>query len=116
MVGIDIIDVNKIRKLIDKWGEKFINRVFSRAEQDYCEEKKNKFQCYAVRFAAKESFYKAYNHLYGWKALEIITKGTIPYIRVLNESLRDEIKKYKINLSISHIENIGIALVILTVK
>lgn len=115
MIGVDIVNVNKMRNLIERWGSKFIDRVFSNLEQNYCEKRENKYQCYSVRFAAKESFYKAYNHPYGWKALEVIT-GKKPYIHILDEKLKDEMIGYEINISVSHIDNIGIALVILTHK
>ncbi len=116
MIGIDIVKVNRVESLIDRWGRGFIDRIFTPAEQEYCEDKRNKNQCYAVRFAAKESFYKAFNHSYGWKALEVINNGVEPHIHILDERLKSEVMKYKINLSISHIEDIGIALVLLSVK
>jgi len=113
MIGVDIVDIERMGEMIDRWGETFVDRVFSQDEQEYCESKGNKNQCYAVRFAAKESFYKSYNHTYGWKALEVVSGGK-PSIRIIDERLKKEIKKYKINLSISHTKNLGIALVVLT--
>ncbi len=113
MIGIDIINIDKIKRIIDKWGEKFLNRVFSQKEIKYCNNKKNNYQCYAVRFAVKESFYKAYNHPYGWKAIEISTCRK-PNISILDKRLKKEINGYKIKLSTSHIKNIGIAIVSLS--
>lgn len=113
MIGIDIINIDKIESIIDKWGGIFLNRVFSQKEIEYCKNKKNKYQCYAVRFAVKESFYKAYNHSYGWKAIEI-SSCRKPSINILDERLKKEINNYKIGLSISHIKNIGIAIVSLS--
>jgi phosphopantetheine--protein transferase-like protein len=113
MIGIDIINIDKIERIIDKWGEKFLNRVFSHEEIEYCKKKKNKYQCYAVRFAVKESFYKAYNHSYGWKAIEM-SPSRKPSINILDKRLEKEINNFKIRLSTSHLKNIGIAIVSLS--
>jgi len=113
MIGIDIINIDKIARIIDKWGEKFLNRIFSQKEIEYCENKKNSYQCYAVRFAVKEAFYKAYNHIYGWKAIEM-SSCRKPGVNILDERLKREIDNFKIKLSTSHIKNIGIAIVSLS--
>ena len=56
-VGCDIIEVSRIAKLID--DDKFLHRIFSNVEIEYCEGKANKAQNYAARFAAKEALFKA---------------------------------------------------------
>lgn len=58
-IGIDIIEVNRIEKALDKHPERFRSRTFTEREVAYCEKKKNKFQHYAARFAAKEAAMKA---------------------------------------------------------
>lgn len=58
--GIDIIEINRIKKAIDKWDKRFIQKVYTSNEIDYCESKNSlKYQHYAVRFAAKEAVSKA---------------------------------------------------------
>ncbi|MBN1223867.1 MAG: holo-ACP synthase [Candidatus Aminicenantes bacterium] len=57
-IGTDIIEVARIKKLIDG-QERFKKRIFTASEIAYCERKKNKAQNYAARFAAKEAFLKA---------------------------------------------------------
>lgn len=56
--GIDIIEVKRIKKIIQQ-NKTFLRRVFSDKEISYCEKKKNKYEHYAVRFAAKEAVLKA---------------------------------------------------------
>ncbi|MDD5259802.1 MAG: holo-ACP synthase [bacterium] len=56
--GIDIIETKRIKKVIAS-NKTFLKRVFTVREIDYCEGKANKFQHYAVRFAAKEAILKA---------------------------------------------------------
>jgi holo-[acyl-carrier protein] synthase len=57
-VGIDIVEIKRIRTLAKK-NSKFLKRVFSDAEIKYCNSKKQKWQHFAVRFAAKEAVWKA---------------------------------------------------------
>ncbi len=64
-LGIDIIEIDRIKKSIEKYGERFLNKVFTTEEIKYCDAKFNKYQHYAARFAAKEAVYKALAS--GWK-------------------------------------------------
>jgi holo-[acyl-carrier protein] synthase len=57
--GVDIVKIARIEALFTRQGKKFLDRVFTRAEQDYCGSKRMKFEHYAARFAAKEAFIKA---------------------------------------------------------
>ena len=58
--GVDIIEISRIEKAIERQGEKFLQTVYTENEIQYCESHKtNKFQHYAARFAAKEALYKA---------------------------------------------------------
>ena len=57
--GIDIIDINRIRKVIDNYGNRFIKRCFSISEIERSEKRKNSVESYAKRYAAKEACAKA---------------------------------------------------------
>lgn len=58
--GIDLVKIERIEKIIKRWGDNFIFRIFTPLEIEYCEKKKgNKFQSYAGKFAAKEALLKA---------------------------------------------------------
>ena len=57
-IGIDIIEVNRIKKFISKKKD-FLERVFTKKELKYCLGKKNQYQRLAVRFAAKEAVWKS---------------------------------------------------------
>ncbi len=73
--GIDLIKIERIEKIIKKWGDNFTSRVFTLLEREYCEKKKgNKYQSYAGRFAAKEALLKALGlglREANWKEIEI---------------------------------------------
>ncbi len=57
--GIDIIDINRIRKVIDKYGDRFKKRCFSSSEIERSENRKKSVESYAKRYAAKEACAKA---------------------------------------------------------
>ncbi len=58
--GIDIIEVARIKKALEAWGEKFLKRVFTDKELDYAKTKKFSHETLAARFACKESVLKAF--------------------------------------------------------
>ncbi len=58
-LGVDLISVERVRKAMERSGERFKNRVFTAAEQAYCDAMKMKNQHYAARFAAKEAVMKS---------------------------------------------------------
>ncbi|MFH1050867.1 MAG: holo-ACP synthase [bacterium] len=59
-IGTDIIEIERIEKSIGQYGERFLKRIFTDTEINYCEQfKEKKYLHYAARFAAKESFSKA---------------------------------------------------------
>lgn len=57
--GIDVIEIGRIQQAMDRYGERFLNRVFLQAEQVYCKRKRNAAESFAARFAAKEAAAKA---------------------------------------------------------
>jgi holo-[acyl-carrier protein] synthase len=57
--GVDICEVARVRDAIERFGERFLKRIFTAAEREYCESKRNRIERYAARFAAKEAAMKA---------------------------------------------------------
>ena len=118
--GIDIIEVDRIKKAIEDTGENFIQRVYTEQEIKYCESKnKNKYQHYAARFAAKEATFKAISTLLkdkysiSWKNVETINddngKPEIKFISLTKE-LEEELDKIvSIDVSISHLKEYAVA-------
>ena len=86
--GTDIIEISRIKKDIEELGKRFIDRIYTQKEIDYCEAKKNqKYQSYAVRFAAKEAIYKTLSGFidfeYSWKDFEILNDANgKPYVKL----------------------------------
>jgi holo-[acyl-carrier protein] synthase len=117
-IGTDIVEVARIAKSIEKTA--FKERVFSKIEIIYCENKKNKAESFAARFAAKEAFFKALGT--GWRGgmafneVEIIndTLGN-PSINVLGKTAKIIAKKNikTIHVSLSHIKQLAMATIVL---
>ena len=76
--GIDITEVPRIREAIQRHGERFLQRIFTEGEIQYCESKVNRVARYAARFAAKEAGMKAigtgWNHGVRWRDIEVARK------------------------------------------
>jgi len=74
--GIDIAEVPRIRQSIERFGDRFLQRVFTDREIRYCDSKANRFERYAARFAAKEAAMKAlgtgWNHGVRWRDCEVV--------------------------------------------
>ena len=120
--GIDIIDINRIRKVIDKYGNRFKKKCFSISEIERSEKRKNSVESYAKRYAAKEACAKALGTGLArgifWKDIEIKNnKFGKPYIVLHNYSkkfLDIKISKFsKIELSLSDEKDFAIANVII---
>ena len=119
MVGTDIIEVDRIEKLIKEKNEKFLNRIYTKKEIDYCESKgPSKYQYYAGRFAAKEAVFKILSiHLSKtkrpliFKDIEILNREDgVPYINIHNNVMVAYLSD--LNISISHIKKYAIAVAI----
>ena len=74
-IGIDIIEIERIQQSVEKFGERFLNKIFTKTELDYSLSKKNKYQHLAARFAAKEAIAKAlqtgWNEDFSWQNINI---------------------------------------------
>ena len=57
--GVDIVEISRIEVAIQRHGQRFVRRIFTPAEIEYCEKRKDKHRLYAARFAAKEAAFKA---------------------------------------------------------
>ena len=117
--GTDIIEIERIKKSIDRSGENFLKLIYTEEEIKYCESKRNsKYYHYAGRFAAKEAIFKAVSGLLkdkfdiSWQNAQVINdKNGNPKVEFLNIKIR-EIKS--IDISISHCRKYAVATVVLT--
>lgn len=112
--GVDIIEISRVKESIESLGERFINRVFTEKEIEYCESKKNqKYQHYAARFAAKEAVFKALSwkledkYAICWKDIEVVDdKQGRPSLNIVGMNLNDI---ENIDISLSHCKEYAVA-------
>ncbi len=117
-VGVDIVRIKRLKSAVDRWGRRFLDRVFTAAEIAACYEKAQPYASLAVRFAAKEALIKASGgKLSGiaFREIEIVNRaGGAPVIKkegrlavALAESGIENLF-----LSLSHEEEYGVAMVV----
>lgn len=118
-IGVDICEVNRFNRLSE--DERFLKKVFSEDEITYCEKFKNKAECFAARFAAKEAFIKALGTGLSkgivLKEIEVKKeKSGKPVLKISGSTLETfkSLKGNEILLSISHEKTIATAFVIIT--
>jgi holo-[acyl-carrier protein] synthase len=72
-IGVDLIEIERVRRALERHGDRFKSRCFTEAERAYCDSKPNPPQHYAGRFAAKEAVGKALGSgvHFTWKEIEI---------------------------------------------
>ena len=118
--GVDLAEVPRIRASIERFGAKFVDRIFTPAEIAYVERKANRYERYAARFAAKEAGMKAigtgWRHGVTWQDFEVtnLPSGK-PTLRLSGVAARVALKLgvRSVSLSITHTSELGMAPVIL---
>jgi holo-[acyl-carrier protein] synthase len=118
-IGIDIIEVDRVEEKISR-SQGFREKVFSRAEIDFCDKQRKSFESYAVRFAAKEAFLKAtgkgLTSGYDLCDIEVVNDSLGKPELVLHNSFAElaEVSGWKkIHVSLSHIRAAACATVII---
>jgi holo-[acyl-carrier protein] synthase len=118
-IGVDILAIGRIGKMIDG-DDRFIRKVFTREEIEYCTSKAKIAQHYAARFTAKEAFFKAlgsgWRYGMSWKDVWVENNRLgKPEIRISGKARHhfDEMKFKKIHLSVSHTEEYAVAFVLI---
>ncbi len=119
-LGTDLVEVERLRLSIDRFGARFLERVFTRGEQLYCSAKRFPEQSFAARFAAKEAGAKALgcgiSRGVGWHDFEIgqAPRGA-PELRLHGHALAlaRELRAARISVSLTHTERYASAVVVL---
>ena len=114
--GVDIVEISRIERVVKRWGSRFLDRVYTEREQDYCE---NKYNRLAARFAAKEAVMKALRTGrvgVGWRDIEVvIVENGAPSVELHGraETYGEQFGIRQISLSLSHSEQYAVAFVVL---
>jgi holo-[acyl-carrier protein] synthase len=119
-MGVDLAEVERVRAAVERYGRRFIERIFTPAEIAYVERKANRFERYAARFAAKEAGMKAigtgWRHGVRWVDFEVanLPSGK-PTLRLHGRAARfaERLGVRSVALSITHTRETALAHVIL---
>jgi len=106
-IGIDIIEIERIKGSVDNYGDNFLNKIYTKKELEYCLSKSNKYQHLAARFAAKEAVYKAlatgWHKEVSWQNIEVSNLPNGMPIVKLTGKLQSFLSKDKsLRISMSH--------------
>lgn len=118
--GVDLAEVPRIRAAIERYGDKFLDRVYTPKERAYVERKANKFERYAARFAAKEAGMKALGT--GWRrgvtwhdfeVVNLLSGRPTLMLHGVARKIADQIGVTGVSLSLTHTAENALAYVIL---
>ena len=116
-VGVDIIEIDRIRYALEKYGGKLKRKLFTETEIEYCESRVHPNQHFAARFAAKEAVSKTLRYredfFMRWRDVEVVSEGHgAPHVRLYGEAA-EKFDEQAISLSISHSKDTAVAVAIL---
>jgi holo-[acyl-carrier protein] synthase len=118
-VGTDLVEVQRIRESAERFGVRFLNRIYTDVEQAYCNSKANRFERYAARFAAKEAGMKAlgtgWSRGVGWRDFQVVNaRSGRPTLQLAGQAalIAAESGVTNISLSMTHTASEGFAIVI----
>ena len=119
-MGVDIVEVFRMRDAIKKWNDEFLSKIFTRKEISYSTSRRFSYQHFAARFAAKEAVIKAFGEPYKfplkWTDIEVLNdKEGKPVIEFHEDAMKLK-KKKKVGdviISMSHSKKYAVANVIL---
>jgi holo-[acyl-carrier protein] synthase len=119
-IGVDIVDINRLRRAVERQGERFIRRIYTEGERDYCRAHSDPAPCFAARFAAKEALFKAlrtgWTQGVTWLDVEVRRdERGAPSLMLSGRAgdLSQELGTRAIHVSLAHSDEAAIALVIL---
>lgn len=122
-IGIDVVETRRIEGSIQKFGERFLNRVFLPGEVEYCQSMKFPARHFAARFSAKEAVSKAFGtgigKSMGWRDLEVRRKASGEPFAVLHgdaEKMAKRLGVVEVMISLSHADEYAAANAVLIAK
>jgi holo-[acyl-carrier protein] synthase len=119
-IGVEIVNVDRIEKAVERWGHRFLKRIFTSAEIERCHQRARPGECLASRFAAKEAFAKALGlgmrKGLRWRDIEVVHNDLgKPSLRLHNQAqkLLETLEVRRTWLSLSDERQAALAVVVL---
>lgn len=113
-VGTDIIELDRVRGVLEREGQHFLERVYTAPERAYCARKADPLPSLAARFAAKEAFQKCWPAPHSWQDVWVEHDGPRPALRFAQRiaaQMRE--RGWRAHLSLSHTHANAVAVVVL---
>jgi holo-[acyl-carrier protein] synthase len=119
-IGVDVVDVQRMKEVLEKQGKVFLDKVFSDMEVTYCKTRKKPYIHFGARFAAKEAVAKAmrtgWSGAFHWRDIEVVNdQSGAPHI-LLSRDVAKALDQCTVHLSLSHTDNTIVAFVVLESK
>ena len=114
-IGVDIVEIERVESAIKRWGERFLNRIYTETELEIC---KDRFLSLAGRFAAKEAVMKVLGtggRGIGWREIEILTgEDGKPSVKLYGHALNkaEELNLNELSVSLSDSKHYAVAVAI----
>ncbi len=119
-IGIDVVEIHRMNKIIDEWGNTFLEKIFTENELSYARSKKEYVQHLAARFAAKEAVAKAistgWSGGFRWKDVEVTNDVSGKPTIILSGQLSEIFNSHNVFISLSHSENVVVAFAVVEAK
>ena len=105
-LGLDLVEVARIQRSVERWGRRFLSRVFTQREIEYCFQQGEGYRSLAARFAAKEAVFKALGKGWpqggDWKDVEVLgQRGSRPEV-MLHGRTKQIVDKGRVLVCLSH--------------
>jgi holo-[acyl-carrier protein] synthase len=112
-IGTDILEIDRFKKAVEAQGQPFLDKVFTKSEQAYCNRYNNPFERFTARFCAKEAIAKSLGHGFGehinFQDIEITNNPSGKPIVTLSEKCAAYFKNPTFHLSLSHCKHYATA-------
>jgi holo-[acyl-carrier protein] synthase len=116
-IGVDVVDVKRMKVVLDARGMSLIKKLFTEPEIAYCTSKKNSHEHYAARFAAKEAVSKAmqtgWSGKFRWRDVEVANNPSGAPKIILHDFVAQQLAHCRIHISLSHTENTVVAFAVI---
>ena len=116
-IGVDVVDVKRMKIALDAWGPRLIKKMFTETEIAYCQSKKKPHEHFAARFAAKEAVSKAmktgWSGKFRWRDVEVSNDPSGAPKIILHDFVAEQLAECRVHVSLSHTETTVVAFAII---
>jgi holo-[acyl-carrier protein] synthase len=116
-IGVDVVDVKRMKVALDTWGPGLIKKMFTDTEVAYCKSKKKPHENFAARFAAKEAVSKAmetgWSGKFRWRDVEVVNDASGAPKVILHDFVAEQLAQCRVHVSLSHTENTVVAFAVI---